>query len=69
VIETMVGVYMLALKSDSVTYSSHVVSCCLQSHNHSQCIRPRLAPYTVSPQTAVFELKGSLVMIILLPLK
>jgi galactosylceramidase len=30
------------------------------SHNHSQCIRPRLAPYTVSPQTAVFELKGSL---------
>ncbi|XP_007255486.2 galactocerebrosidase [Astyanax mexicanus] len=29
------------------------------SHNHSQCIRPALPPYSVSPQTATFRLKGS----------
>ncbi|XP_066533391.1 galactocerebrosidase isoform X2 [Hoplias malabaricus] len=29
------------------------------SHNHSQCIRPPLPPYDVSPQTATFQLKGS----------
>ncbi|TRY77581.1 hypothetical protein DNTS_007217 [Danionella cerebrum] len=29
------------------------------SHDHSQCIRPPLPKFDVSPQTAVFELKGS----------
>ncbi|XP_030626574.1 galactocerebrosidase [Chanos chanos] len=29
------------------------------THNHSQCIRPSLPPFSVSPQTATFKLKGS----------
>lgn len=29
------------------------------SHDHSKCIRPSLLPYTVSPQNAHFNLKGS----------
>ncbi|XP_076873927.1 galactocerebrosidase [Brachyhypopomus gauderio] len=29
------------------------------THNHSECIRPSLPPYTVSPQKATFQLKGS----------
>ncbi|KAM3855341.1 galactocerebrosidase isoform 1-T1 [Vipera latastei] len=29
------------------------------THNHSECIRPPLPPYVVSPQKAVFHLKGS----------
>eukprot|EP00057_Strongylocentrotus_purpuratus_P033022 XP_789829.3 PREDICTED: galactocerebrosidase [Strongylocentrotus purpuratus] len=28
------------------------------THNHSQCIRPSLPPYTVRAQTATFDLKG-----------
>ena len=35
-----------------------------QSHDHSLCIRPGLPAYTVQPQTAVFSLKGSLVIIL-----
>uniref|UniRef100_A0A4W4G808 Galactocerebrosidase n=1 Tax=Electrophorus electricus TaxID=8005 RepID=A0A4W4G808_ELEEL len=31
------------------------------THDHSECIRPSLPPYTVSPQTATFQLKGSFV--------
>jgi galactosylceramidase len=30
------------------------------SHDHSKCIRPSLPPYTVSPQMATFQLKGSM---------
>ncbi|XP_076834877.1 galactocerebrosidase [Brachyhypopomus gauderio] len=33
------------------------------SHNHSVCIRPPLRPYKVTPQTAVFSLKGSFALI------
>lgn len=29
------------------------------THNHSQCIRPPLPPFSVSPQEATFQLKGS----------
>lgn len=33
------------------------------SHDHSVCIRPGLPPYTVKPQNATFQLKGSLASI------
>ncbi|XP_012682078.1 galactocerebrosidase-like [Clupea harengus] len=29
------------------------------THDHSQCVRPPLPPYSVSPQNATFNLKGS----------
>lgn len=32
-----------------------------QTHDHSICIRPSLPPYDVQPQSATFQLKGSLV--------
>lgn len=32
-----------------------------QTHDHSQCVRPPLPPYSVSPQNATFNLKGSFV--------
>uniref|UniRef100_A0A4W4G8I0 Galactocerebrosidase n=1 Tax=Electrophorus electricus TaxID=8005 RepID=A0A4W4G8I0_ELEEL len=39
------------------------------THDHSECIRPSLPPYTVSPQTATFQLKGSFVSVALTELQ
>ncbi|XP_065830244.1 galactocerebrosidase-like [Oscarella lobularis] len=51
------GTYV-TLKSSTTNDFTLVIE--TMTHDHSICIRPKLAPFTVKPQNASFQLKGSL---------